>query len=119
MVLAIGALIITIGLYGMVAPARLLGLTALFKRPGGLWTAALIRVVLGLAMIVAAPASRLPLFLQIFGGLTVLAGVSIPILGSERVVRMIDWFLGGSHFAIRVWASIAALFGLFMVWLVW
>ena len=77
------------------------------------------RVVLGVAMILAAPLSKLPAFLTVFGGLTVLAGLAIPVVGAERIGALIDFFLRGSATVVRMIALVAALFGVFMVWVVW
>lgn len=118
-VLAAGTLLLVVGLYGAVLPARLMALAERFRRSGSLWLAVLIRLGVGVAMILAAPISRLPAFLTVFGIVAILAAMAIPVMGAARVGRMIEWFVAGSTFAVRVWASVAALLGVFVVWVVW
>ena len=67
-------------------------------------------------MVIAAPATRIPGFVLGFGVLLIAAGVSIPLLGEERVDQMAEWWLRQSDPTLRVWGMLAAVLGVVVAW---
>jgi hypothetical protein len=78
----------------------------------GLYLAAALRVVLGVALFFAAPTSRAPELILILGVVIVVRGVITPFFGVERLRRLLDrWSARGSAF-LRGWAFLALALGL-------
>jgi hypothetical protein len=82
------------------------------QTPIGLYFAAGLRVLLGVALLFAAPPSRAPGLIYIVGVFIIVIGVITPFFGLERFRRLVDWWsVQGSAF-VRGWAVLALLFGL-------
>ncbi|MDH3818471.1 MAG: hypothetical protein OES21_07645 [Myxococcales bacterium] len=105
-----------IGVWGVFVPSRLITFAARFGTARGLWFAAGIRVVLGLALWFAAPASRAPLLLQVLGAIALVAGLMLPFIGLERFKALLDWWTQLSPVAIRVSAVFSIAFGAAVLW---
>jgi hypothetical protein len=100
------------GALGIVSPSRLLGVVRSIQTPMGLYFAAGLRVLLGVALLFAAPPSRAPGLIYIVGVFIIVIGVITPFFGLERFRRLVDWWsVQGSAF-VRGWAVLALLFGL-------
>ena len=108
--------LLLIGVWGVLVPSRLIAFAARFGTPRGLWFAAGIRVVLGLALWFAAPASRAPLLLQVLGAIALVAGLMLPFIGLERFKALLDWWTQLSPVAIRVSAVFSIAFGAAVLW---
>ena len=108
--------VLLIGAWGILAPSRILDFANRFGTSGGLWVASAIRVVFGLALWFAAPASRAPLLLQVLGAITVLAGVMLPFLGVDRFKALIDWGTKLSPNKLRAWCLLALALGGTLLW---
>lgn len=111
-----GALMLLIGVWGVLAPARLSAFVGQFASKGGLWVAVVIRIVLGLALWFAASASRAPLLLEILGVLALVAAAVLPFIGQERFERLIAWWTNLSASAKRFNALFAVAFGAAVLW---
>jgi len=70
-----GVLIILACAYGSMHPQALVSLVGRFANPAGLVFAVLVRVLMGVAAILAAPVSRSPGFLYVIGSIALLAAV--------------------------------------------
>lgn len=105
-----------VGVWGVLAPSRITEFVARFGSKGGLWFAAGIRLVFGLALWFAAPASRAPLLLQVLGVLALVAAVILPFLGIERFKALIDWWTKFSPTAVRLNCLLAVAFGGVILW---
>jgi hypothetical protein len=111
--------IAAMGGLGMVSPARLLSLMRrLQKTPGGLYVAAVVRLVLGVALLLVAPTSRAPDLVRVIGVLAVVAALMTPVVGLARWGRLVDWWSGQASLVIRAWAAIPLGFGLYLAWAV-
>ena len=115
-VLLIGVLIAGIGIAILSSPARLRRLLHWFLESKNLYAVAAIRVIAGVLFILAAPETRLPMLIQVLGILFILAGVAIPLLGTERVDRLAGWWLARSDSILRLWALVTIAFGGLIVW---
>jgi hypothetical protein len=105
-----------VGVWGVLAPSRITEFVARFGSKGGLWFAAGIRLVFGLALWFAAPASRAPLLLQVLGVLALVAAVILPFLGIERFKALIDWWTKFSPTAVRLNCLLPVAFGGVILW---
>jgi hypothetical protein len=109
---------IGIGLYGLLAPQRLAGFIALWRSDRGLWTAAALRILFAVALWLAAPASKAPLALSILAGITLAAGIALPVLGLARFTAVLDWWQERPVGLQRAWLGLAAGLGVFLLWAV-
>lgn len=112
----LGVFTLLMGLWGVLTPARLAEFVTRFGSKGGLWFAAGIRLVLGLALWFAAPASHAPLLLQVLGVLALVAAVVLPFMGVDRFKRLIDWWTNLSPTAMRFNSLFAVAFGAVILW---
>jgi hypothetical protein len=115
-VIAFSLLTLALGLLGLVAPDRLVPLVARFATPPGLWAAGALRLVVGVALLLAADASRAPLYLQIFGAVAIVAALSIPFIGLHRIEAMIQWWTARPPALLRVWSVAALAVGASFLW---
>ena len=116
-VLGFGVVISILGAVGVLWPVRLLALVERsWKSPATLALAAVLRVLLGVLLILVAPDSRVPVALLAIGALSILSGLSIPVLGLERIGRLIRAWQAQPPRLVRISASAALAFGAFLVW---
>jgi hypothetical protein len=118
LVLAIGFLIAALGAIGVVAPHILQSISRYTVTPIGLWVAALFRIVIGVALVRAAAASRAPRLLRGLGVIAIAAGIGTLFLGVDRATAILAWWSGQGAFFIRLWPALAFVFGVIMVWAV-
>jgi hypothetical protein len=116
--LVLSLLVAALGALGLLFPMRLLDIVRHFQSPVGLYAAAALRVILGLGLFFAAPASRAPKTLRILGIIILVAGLFTPLSGVERVHRLMDWWSTQGAMFMRVWATFALAFGLLLAYAV-
>ena len=114
--LTLSTAVALLGGLGTVAPQSLLSVAEVFLTPTGLYLAAALRVVLGAALFMAAPGSRLPKTLRIIGVFILIAGLATPLIGVERARAIVEWETARGPTAMRVPAAFALLFGLFLAY---
>lgn len=114
--LVLSLLVAGVGALGVAAPARLLDLVRRFQTPRGLYFAAAIRVIFGVALFLAAPASRAPGVIRILGAFTAAVGLVTPAFGLARYRRLLDWWSSRGEGFVRAWAAVALVFGLLLVY---
>jgi len=112
----LAALTLLVGAWGILAPSRIVDFATRFGTTGGLWFAAGIRVVFGLALWFAGPASRAPLLLQVLGAITLVAGMMLPFIGVDRFKALLDWWTKLSPTVMRIWCVFAVAFGAAILW---
>ena len=93
----------------MVSPASLGDMVNFVTTPAGLYTAAGIRILLGVALLVVASRSRVPKTLRVFGVILIVAGLILPFLGVEFIRGIIDWWLALGTGILRAWGVTAIL----------
>lgn len=76
----------------------------------------IVRIGFGIVFVLAAPSTRLPGFVWALGLLFILSGVSLPILGFDRLKKWTDWWLEKPDRAFRGWSLLGILFGALLVW---
>jgi uncharacterized membrane protein YidH (DUF202 family) len=84
----------------------------------GLYFVAGIRVLLGVALIFAAPTSRAPDVIHILGVVIIVIGVITLFFGLERFGRLLDWWSAQGSGFVRGWAVLALVFGLSLAYAV-
>jgi hypothetical protein len=107
--LIVGLFLTTVGVVGLVSPhvLAMVGQRAITR----LYVVAALRIVIGLVLLGAAPASRLPLALRIVGIVAIVAGLATPFFGYERSRSLLIWAeLHGQTF-MRGAATVALAIG--------
>jgi len=104
-------------LWGLVVPAPLLAaVRGVLDKVWGMTFAVAVRVVLGIGLLFAAPASKFPVLFNWLGFLALIAAVALPVIGRSRMIALLDWFNDRPGFVIRLWLVCGLLFGVFMVY---
>jgi len=114
-----GILIAAACIWGIVAPQYMVEkIVEFWNQPAGLWLAIGVRIVVGVLFILGAAETRYPTFFQVFGVLILVAAAAIPIVGKERLTRLIIWFSGMPKAVIRLFLILGLTFGLFIFYAV-
>ena len=111
----LGALIALIGVVGITQPQRLISLVEHWNGPSQFTFAVVIRVVLGVVLLVAAPECRLPTVVRVIGWITIVAALSILIIGRARLDSFIAWWLGRPGL-LRLSAILSIAFGVLLIY---
>ena len=111
---SLGAFVI----FGMLFPVRLLHvIEQLMAAAWGIVFAVGIRLALGLALLVAAPAARYPLAFTVVGWIAIAAAVAGAGLGRRRLQRFTQWWIDRfARTGIRAWLIIALAFAAFLIY---
>jgi len=94
--------------------------SAKFQTPMGLYLSAAFRLVLGVALFLAAPTSRNPELIRTLGVIIIVIGVITRFFGVERYRRLLDRISAKGSAFIRRWAvlalalSFSLVYGLFL-----
>ena len=72
----------------------------------------------GAALVLAAPDSRAPVYLRIFGAVTLVAGVATPFFGVHRFEALLGWWRERPPALVRLWCVVVVLLGVSLVWAV-
>ncbi|MDH3583305.1 MAG: hypothetical protein OER86_03740 [Phycisphaerae bacterium] len=91
-------------------------ITRLFQTPTGLYVAAGIRLFLGVALCTAASTSRAPKTLCILGIIFIVAALSLPVIGFEKVRGFVEHAMEFGPGFFRAWGAMAVLFGGFLAY---
>ena len=114
--LLIGIIILAQGMLGLVSPDTFVTFVGFFQIPPVLYVAAIIRVLIGAILVMAAQSSRAPMALRLLGGLIVVGGLLTPVIGVQFAKIVLRWWLEGGAEVVRVWASFSLILGLFVVY---
>jgi uncharacterized membrane protein len=113
-----GALIAGIGIVGVALPSVLLEFGQSLQTQGALYVVAAVRIVFGAVLIWVASASRMPRTLRVIGIFIIVAALLALLVGVEASQAMLGWFSSQGPLFMRAWASIAVVFGVFIVYAV-
>jgi hypothetical protein len=116
--LVLSLFVAVLGATGILSPKRLLGFVRHFQRPAGLYVAAILRVVFGVALFLTAPTSLSPEVIRVLGIITFVSGLVTPLFGLDRFRRILNWWSARGPVFQRVWAGFALAFGLFLAYAV-
>jgi len=90
--LLVALFIVVVGMVGIVSPDRLTTVRRqYFATPVGLYTAGVVRVVMGLVLILVARVSRAPKILRTLGALMCAQGLTATLLGLDRAQAILEW----------------------------
>ena len=106
---------VVIGVVGLVTPDSVTAVRRqYFATPVQLYTAAAVRMAMGLVVILGATASRAPKALRLLGALMCMQGLSATILGPEHARTVLEWETMRPAL-LRAAAIVALASGVFMV----
>ena len=114
-----GLWILTVGAVGMVAPSVLVPIAEHFVTPGAFYFIAMVRVVFGLVLISAAPASRAPRAVRVLGYVIVSLGMTTALTGLLAIGRArasIEWWLRQGSGVARLTSVLLVALGGFVTY---
>lgn len=116
---AIGALVVIVGLFGVVHPAGLVGvLRRAWSTSRGKWLAAGFRLLFGLTLLGTAAGSEFPTALRALGVLSLLSAAAVLALSYARELAFIEWWARRPPMELRGWSALALAFGVFLLFAV-
>ena len=110
--LCISVLLLVQGLIGLAAPDVFAGVVRLMQTSPAIYAAAAVRVAVGIVLLRAASASRLPIFLRILGGFVLLGGLLTPFVGKQFAEVILDWWSARGFALVRLFAAVSLVLGL-------
>lgn len=113
-----GVFVAMLGVAGILSPASLLDLVTRAQSQLGLYLIAGLRLLIGIVLLLAAPASREPLYLELVGGLACISGAVTPLVGVRRFEAILAWWRRRDPWVVRIWSALVFVFGLSLVWAV-
>ena len=118
-VLALGAIICALSLWGFIAPEKLWKMiNGVMEKDWAIHIAVIMRLLLGAALIIAAPQSRFPVAMEVLGWIAIVAAIAILFMGRDRMKKFIAWFQRKTNTMVRVWLVFGIAFGAFLVYAV-
>jgi hypothetical protein len=77
-----------------------------------------IRAALGVLLLAAASSTRFPWVIGGLGVLSLVAAVSMPFLGYQRLRKFVEWWAARPEGFVRGWSLVACAFGVFLIYAV-
>ena len=119
LIIAFSTLTIIAGLIILINPDIIFGLLRRNLESLSLHILAVVlRVILGLALIVCAAASKFPTAILIVGWVSIIAAAVLAIVGRQNFKRLMSWVLGLAPYVGRIGGLLAILFGAFLIYAV-
>jgi uncharacterized membrane protein len=115
----LGLCVAAVGVAGMLAPSILIWIAEHAVTSGAFYVIAVVRVLFGLVLIAAAPASRAPRTLRVVGLVIVVAGLATAVtglVGIERARTVVDWWLQQGAGIIRLTSVVLVAIGGFVAY---
>ena len=107
-----------LGVVGLVSPQVLADVARRLLTPVGLVLVAAIRLLFGVMFVLATSDARWPVFLQVIGIISIVAGVITPIFGVDRHRRILDWWTARGSVFMRAWSGVAVILGVVLAYAV-
>ncbi len=115
--LAIFSLVIVLlSAYGVFHPSNLTSYVRGFMTDLGLWVAVVARLILALLLWFSAPLSHTPVTFQVLATIALVAAIALPTIGTQRILKLLDWVASWRQLAIRLWCLLGVAFGGFLLW---
>ena len=106
-------------IYGLIFPEKLIKqVDTIWQSKSGMPMAIAVRLILGLHLIAIAPFSKFPIAIKILGYIAIIAAIAIPIIGKERIDKLLKWFEQSGDSIIRVWLLAGLAFAGFLLYAV-
>jgi len=115
-VAVLGALIVLLGLVGIVQPARFRSLFTSMDSQARFVLAIVTRLAIGALLWWLADELRHPHVMRVLAVIAVVAAVGVLVMGRARLDKLIDWWLAKPDGVLRVSALFAAVFGAYLTW---
>ncbi len=113
---AFSILIIVLSAWGCIKPDALIGLVRRVMSGGGMTVAVVARLLLAALLWLTASVSQTPLVFRVLAIVALLAAIGLPIVGTQRVSKLIEWFADRPSGLVRAWCLAGVAFGGFMLW---
>jgi hypothetical protein len=110
--LLIAALMVLLGLTGVLWPEGLMQLATYSFTRNGLYVVAAVRVVLGVLLLLAARSTRTPKTVRIIGVILLVAGIGTALIPVERAQLMKEWWVERGPDTLRIVACFPLLAGI-------
>ena len=111
----LGALIVVLGVVGVVSPARFRGLFTVMPASTRYALAVVIRLAMGALLWFLADELRHPQVMRVLAVIAVVAAIAILVIGRARLDRFVDWWLARPDSLMRVSGLFAGAFGAYLV----
>lgn len=116
LVALIGFVFLGVGIAVVLSPATLRKLIHQAIEYRWLYWISGLRVLMGGILVIAASHTRLPGFITGLGVLLVAAGITLPLLGEDRIDSMAAWWLRQSDMMVGIWGVVVAVLGALVIW---
>jgi hypothetical protein len=114
--LAIGVLMISLGLTGLVWPEGLVRIGHYSFTQTGLYVIAALRIAIGLVLFLAATGSRAPRTLRVIGIMVCILGIVTALVSLERARELMAWWSSHGPGFIRIAAVVVVGLGSFIAY---
>ena len=115
-IIAIGILIMLMGILYIIKPGILKKLMEFFKKGNRIYFAGLLRFVLAIIFLLGARESDTPIVITAFGIIFIISGLLVFMMGAKRTSNMLEWYLKQPASVLRLVASIALISGAVIVY---
>ena len=112
--LLIAALMVLLGLTGVLWPEGLMQMAVYSFTATGLYIVAAVRVVLGALLCIVARATRTPRTVRVIGLIILVAGIATALIPAERAQLMKEWWIAHGPDTLRIAACFPLAAGLFI-----
>ena len=110
--LLIAALMVLLGLTGVLWPEGLMPLAISSFSQTGLYVVAAVRIILGALLFMAARATRTPKTIRVIGLILLVAGIASVFISAERAQLMKDWWIAHGPDTFRIAACFPLVAGI-------
>lgn len=109
--------IVLLSLYGVFHPSSLVSFVSRSMAGRfGLWVAVVARLILAVLLWFSAPLSITPTTFNVLAVVALAAAVALPVIGSQRVLMLMERVANWPTSAIRLWCLLGVAFGGFLSW---
>lgn len=117
LILFLGAITLTAGLTVLASPEIIFGyLRSHIDTPAIHITAVVVRLIIGVLLLNQSALSRFPLVIEILGCISIVAALSLAVMGRQNFHRLMVWALTVLKPYGRVGGAFAAAFGGFLIY---
>jgi hypothetical protein len=112
----VGIVIVFLAILFLLKPDIMKRVLKFFKQGKRIYFAGLVRLVLAVVFLLAARECDVTWVIVIFGVLFLISGLSIFMIGAEKLRSMLDWFQNKSALFLRVMAVITLAIGAIIIY---
>ena len=115
-VTVVGVLIVAGSIVMAVAPERFVHLIVSMDSRIRFRYAVVVRLILGVLFILAAPGCREPGVVRVIGVLTLVAAAALLVVGRQRLDTFMEWWLGRPRPRLRAWSILGVALGVLLIY---